>query len=80
MAKRIRSIPMTFDYIKLGTDIRGAVMEMKISLTDLDNLAGVSAGTSSRLASHLEPNPKMNTWLTIVNALDLDPREYFKLG
>lgn len=79
MTTHSRSIPMVFNYIKLGTDIRGKAQELGLSLSDVDTLANCSSGTTSRLATHNEPNPKMVTWLSVVNALDLDPRDYFVL-
>lgn len=76
---KTRSIPMRFNYIRLGTEIRAAALELNLSLTEIDILAGVSVGTSSRLAAQVKSNPKMQTWLAVVNALDLDPRDFFEL-
>lgn len=79
MTSHIRSIPMVFDYIQFGTDVRAMMTELKLTATEVDTLAGYGQGNTSKFATHNKPNPEMNTFIACCNALDLDPRNYFKL-
>lgn len=80
MVTRTRSIPFKFNYIRLGTDIRATAQELGMTMADVAALSGVAPATVSALATHNEPNPKMNTWLAVVNALDLNPLDYLELN
>ena len=80
MTTKTRSVPMRFHHIQFATAIRGACLEFRFSLSEIDALAGVGSGAAARFASHENPNPKMQTYLAICNALDLDPRKYFGLA
>lgn len=79
MGIKSRSIPMDFQYIQLGTDIRAAMVELNLTAQDVATLCGYSDTLVSSLASHNNPNPHINTFLAVCNALDLDPRKYFGL-
>jgi len=79
MATHVRSIPMVFDYIQFGTDVRAMMVELQLTSAEVDVLAGYRQGNTSKFATHNKPNPEMNTFMACCNALDLDPRDYFKL-
>lgn len=74
-----RSIPMVFDSVSLATDVKAACVELGLSYSDVDRLAGYGTGNTSALIQGKRSNPEMATFLACCNALDLDPRKYFVL-
>ena len=77
MTTKTRSVPMRFYHIQFATAIRGECLEFRFSLSEIDALAGMEGGAAAQFAGHLNPNPKMQTYLAICNTLGLDPCKYF---
>lgn len=73
-------IPFEFAYRQLATDVRATCQQLRLTYSDVDHLAGVGEGNTSRIASGKHGNYKMDTWLSVCNALDLDPRAYLVLA
>jgi len=73
-----RNIDMRFDYQKLRNDIEVFISVHKLRYSDVDTLAGIGQGNTSNVVSGKE-NQKINTWLPIANAMDIDARTYFVL-
>lgn len=73
-----RNFNMKFDYQKFRNDIEVFVSTHELRYADVDVLAGIGGGnTSNVIAGNV--NQKMNTWLSIANAMDIDVRTYFVL-
>jgi transcriptional regulator with XRE-family HTH domain len=72
-------IKFKFSHIKFATAIRANMMLLKITNEELSELSGMSEATISGCASNNNPNPHMNTFLAIANALDLNPLDYIEL-
>lgn len=79
MVTRHRIVNFRFSHIKFATTIRARMLELKISAADLAALSGVSDATISACASNNNPNPHMNTYLAIANALELNALDYIEL-
>lgn len=79
MVKTYKIVPFIFNAGKFALAIR-----LKIQGTDLAQSvaahAGVSDTTVRGMASGLNTNPEMNTFLGICNALDLNPLDYLELA
>lgn len=79
MVKKIKSIPMIFAIEAFKSDIEGAAIEHSMSLADVSELAGRTRSYLSKLIDDKRDNIEMDSFLSICNALDLDPRNYFVL-
>lgn len=73
-----KNMDMVFDYQKFRNDIAAFKQAYRLKYTEIDALAGVGSGCTSNIASGIT-NSKMNTWLAIANAMDIDVRTYFIL-
>lgn len=80
MAKRIRSIKMVFSAVKFGNDIMARRLELGLTTKDIEELSGLNQTAVARYERGEEPNPKMQSFLAVCNAYDIDPREYFELA
>lgn len=80
MTKRERSIKMIFNPIKFGNDIMARRLELKLTTHDIETLSGLAQSAIARYERGEEPNPKMQSFLAVCNAYDIDPREYFELA
>lgn len=78
MSKKIISVEFEFDYNMFINDIRSFLDAHELKYNDLDELAGVGSGCTSNILNGSR-NQKMNTWLSIANAMDIDVRTYFVL-
>lgn len=76
--KKIVSYNFVFDYNMFENDIRTFCEAHGLRYADLDELAGIGNGNVSNILSGVH-NQKMNTWLAIANAMDIDVRTYFVL-
>lgn len=79
MNKRIISIDMVFDYRKFANDIAVFRDAHGLQWHEIDELAGIGKGNCIRIAKGSK-NMKMDTWLSIANAMDIDVRTYFVLS
>lgn len=79
MVRKIKSYNFKFDYNMFQNDVIAFVEAYQLKHTDVDNLAGVGNGTTSKIIRGEYKNHKMETWLGIANAMDIDVRTYFVL-
>jgi len=79
MTKKIRSISMKFNPVKLGNDVVATMAQLQIQNRDLAVLADTSSSMISRITNAQQENYEIRTLEKICNALDLDPRSYFEL-
>lgn len=77
---KYRHIDFIFNHIRFATDIRGAMLENKLTGEELAAISGVSAATISACASNNNPNPHIGTILAIANALELNAMNYIELA
>lgn len=76
--KKIKSYNFKFDYNMFRNDIRAFCEAHELTYTQLDELSGIGSGNTSNLMAG-RTNQKMNTWIAIANAMDIDVRTYFVL-
>lgn len=74
-----KNMNMVFDYQKMKNDIGAFCEAYGFTYSDLDRLAGVGVGNAANVVSG-KRNQKMNTWLSLANAMDIDVRTYFVLS
>ena len=79
MVRKIKSINFKFDYNMFQNDVIAFLDAYKLQEKDLDTLAGVGSGITKAIVHGRNPNHKMETWLGIANAMDIDVRTYFVL-
>lgn len=79
MTKKIKSIPMVFAIEAFKSDVEGSAIEHGLTLREVSELAGRTGSYLDKLISDGRDNIEMNSFLSICNALDLDPRSYFVL-
>lgn len=70
---------MVFCDIKLSVVVMAKCRELGLNYSEADILCGGADGTISRIINKPSDNIKMQTFLAVVNGLDLDPRDYFEL-
>jgi len=80
MTKTYKVVPMLFNSGKFALAIRLKIDKANVTKEDVAALANISDTTVASLASGLQDNPKMQTFLGICNALDLNPLDYFELA
>jgi hypothetical protein len=78
MTKKIISLKFKFDYNMFANDIQAQCDALGLRYSDVDKLAGIGSGATGNIVRGSRNN-KMNTWLAIANALDMDVRTYFVL-
>lgn len=79
MVTRMRNIPFKFNAIKFGNEIMIAKIHTGLSNADIAELCGIVPSAISRYERAEEPNMKMQSFLAVCNALDLNPINYFDL-
>lgn len=79
MVRKIKSYNFKFDYNMFQNDVIAFLQAYSLKETDLDNLAGVGTGVTNAIVNSKFVNHKMDTWLGIANAMDIDVRTYFVL-
>lgn len=79
MVTRTRIIPFKFNAIKLGNDIMIAKIHTGLSNADIAELCGIVSSAVARYERAEENNMKMQSFLAVCNALDLNPLNYFDL-
>jgi len=65
-----------FDYDLLATRIMSFTRYNDLTMAELDQLAGIGSGNCANILAGMK-NSKMATWLSIVNAMDDNPSDYF---
>lgn len=79
MVRKIKSYNFKFDYNMFQNDVQAFLDAHKFKNTELDELAGVGTGITSAILKGTKANHKLDTWLAIANAMDVDVRTYFVL-
>ena len=79
MTIKYRIVNFEFNRMKLSQEIIYAVNVRGIGLADIAASAGISPAAVKDLKDGNHKNPEMRTLLGVINALDLDPRDYFQL-
>lgn len=80
MTVKYRIVNWEFNSIKLSQEINYAVNFRGITIAAVAAASGVSHAAVKDLMTGQHKNPEMKTVLGVINALDLDPRDYFQLG
>lgn len=57
-------------------DVKKAMLKHSLTQTDVALLAGIASGTISNILAE-KYEAKLETFVAICHALDLDPRKYF---
>lgn len=78
-AKRIRSIPLVFDYIGFGNMCMASRLELGLNIREVSGMVDVSITTISRYEQAQERNQGIKNILALANLYDLDIRDYFIL-
>jgi DNA-binding Xre family transcriptional regulator len=80
MVTKWKVVPFVFNTSKFAQAIRLHTLgKSDAFVSELAGVAGVSATTIGKMCSGLEDNCKMQTFLGICNALDLNPLDYIEL-
>lgn len=80
MVTKWKIVPFVFNSSKFAQAIRLHVMgKGDLYIEEVATVAGISDTTLGKLASGLETNCKMQTFLGVCNALDLNPLNYIEL-
>jgi DNA-binding Xre family transcriptional regulator len=73
-------VPFVFNASKFAQAIRLHTLgKGDLYVSEIAAVSGISDTTLSKLASGLETNCKMQTFLGVCNALDLNPLDYIEL-
>lgn len=79
MTIKYRVIDWKFNRVKLAQEIIYAVDVRGITQSEIGAAAGISETAVHELRNATNKNPELRTLLGVINALDLDPRDYFQL-
>lgn len=80
MVTKWKVVPFVFNSSKFAQSIRLHILgKDDLYATEVAAIAGISNTTLGKMASGLETNCKMQTFLGICNALDLNPLDYIEL-
>ena len=79
MTIKYKIIPFELARIKLSQEINYAVVFRQVTIAAIAKEAGVSPAAVKDIKDDPNCNPEMKTFLGIINALDLDPRDFFQL-
>lgn len=80
MTTKWKVVPFIFNSSKFAQSIRMHILgKGDLYANEVAAIAGISATTLGKMASGLETNCKMQTFLGICNALDLNPLDYIEL-
>jgi DNA-binding Xre family transcriptional regulator len=80
MVTKWKVVPFVFNTSKFAQAIRLHVIgKSDLYIDEVAAVAGISDTTLGKLASGLENNCKMQTFLGVCNALDLNPLDYIEL-
>lgn len=76
---KYRIVNWKFNRVRLSQEIVYAINMRGITQDELSGISGISATTIMELREGTNKNPEMKTLLAVINALDLDVRDYFEL-
>ena len=80
MVTKWKVVPFVFNSSKFAQAIRLHILgKGDLYASEVSQVAGISDTTLSKLASGIETNCKMQTFLGVCNALDLNPLDYIEL-
>lgn len=79
MTIKYRIVNFELNRIKLSQEIVYAVNVRGIGIAEIAAIAGVSPAAVKDLKDGNHKNPEIRTLLGVINALDLDPRDFFQL-
>jgi len=80
MVTRWKVVSFVFNSSKFAQAIRLHILgKGDLYTSEVAQIAGISDTTLGKLASGLEDNCKMQTFLGVCNALDLNPLDYIEL-
>lgn len=81
MVTKWKVVPFVFNTTKFAQAIRMHIMgKGDLYAVEVAAIAGISSTTLSKMCSGIEDNCKMQTFLGICNALDLNPLDYIELS
>jgi len=78
MIKHVQ-IPFIFAQVRFASHARERIAVERYSVEEVAIVSGYSTAAVKDLLSGAHPNPHMQTFLAICNALDLNPVNYFDL-
>lgn len=76
---KIISIQTEFNVALFSDDVRAECEKIGLGYQAIEIACDLPIGAIGRFARAEAPNPIMNNWLDVCNALDLDPRKYIVL-
>jgi len=79
MGIKYRVVNFELNRIRLAQEIIYAMSIKKLTQEEIAAAAGLSASAVMEIREARNKNPEMRTLLGVINALDLDPRDYFQL-
>lgn len=79
MTIKYKVVDFEFARSKLSQEITYACNFRGVTIATIAAAAGISTAAVKDLKENTKCNPEMKTWLGVVNALDLDPRDFFQL-
>lgn len=79
MTIKYRIINFQFNRLKLSQELHYAVNVRGVTIATIAKTAGISTAAVKDLKDNPNCNPEMKTWLGVVNALDLNPSDFFQL-
>lgn len=79
MATKIRRIPFIFDVDAFITEVQSVGQDSGLSINEISVLAGRSSSYMTKLIEDDRSNVELNSLLSICNAIDIDPRQFFVL-
>jgi len=79
MTIKYRVINFTLNRLKLAQEIVYAIKFRGLTQEEIAEAAGISPTTVMELREGTNLNPELRSLLGVINALDLDPRDYFHL-
>jgi len=80
MVTKWKIVPFIFNTTKFAQAVRLHIIRKDdLYIEEIANVAGISDTTLSKMCAGLENNCKMQTFLGICNALDLNPLDFIEL-
>lgn len=78
--KQVVSIPLKFNWIGFGLDVKHARQELKLTAWQCGALVDISGSAVNDIENAVHGNALMSTVLALANLFDMDIREYFILS
>jgi len=80
MTAKYKVFPFVFNHTKFASDCRHKMVVGNLTRELVASHAGITESTITYYLSGQEDNMKMQNFLAVCNALDLNPLNYFDLG